>query len=77
MKSPLEGLGLPYQRPELKASFNLYLDYLLYSLADPEFEAKLEADRHQRQQYLQAVKRIEEEELATWRCILSAFLHPL
>ncbi|EIE26346.1 hypothetical protein COCSUDRAFT_64448 [Coccomyxa subellipsoidea C-169] len=67
VKSPLEGLGLPYQRPELKASFNLYLDYLLYSLADPEFEAKLEADRHQRQQYLQAVKRIEEEELATWR----------
>jgi len=65
--SPLEGLGLPYQRPELKDSFFVYLDYLLYSLADPDFQDKLEADQTKRREYLRAVKRIEEEELATWR----------
>ena len=66
MGSPLQGLGL-LQRPELRASFDLYLDYMLYSLADPDFEAKLETDQRQRREYLTAVKRIEEEELATWR----------
>ncbi|CAL8466622.1 g6158 [Coccomyxa elongata] len=67
VSSPLEGLGLTFQRPDLRASFDLYLDYLLYSLADRDFEAKLDADQRQRREYLAAVKRIEEEELATWR----------
>lgn len=71
--SPLQSLGL-YQRPELRQSFELYLDYLLYLLADPEFEAKLEADPRQRREYLAAVKRIEEEELATWRWVIHATL---
>lgn len=69
MGSPLERLGLSLQRPELRASFDLFLDYLLYSLADQEFEAKLDADQRQRREYLAAVKRIEEEELARWRCV--------
>lgn len=69
VSSPLLGLGLPYQRPELKESFSLYLDYLVYCLADPDYEAKVDADRQQRRAYLPAVKKIEEEELATWRCI--------
>lgn len=68
MGRPLEGLGLLH-RPELRESFDLYLDYLLYSLADPDLEAKLEADQHQRRLYLVAVKRVEEEELARWRWV--------
>ncbi|KAK9916753.1 hypothetical protein WJX75_006571 [Coccomyxa subellipsoidea] len=67
ISSPLVGLGLPYQRPELKESFSLYLDYLVYCLADPDYEAKVDADEQQRRAYLPAVKKIEEEELATWR----------
>ena len=69
MTSPLAGLGLsrPFRTPELEECFHLYLDYLLFSLADPEFEAKVEASPSQRQQYRAALRRVEEGELARWR----------
>jgi hypothetical protein len=53
----------------LEESFRLYLDYLLYTLVDPEFDDSLAAKPEDKQQYMRAVHKIEREELATWRCL--------
>lgn len=70
--SPLKELDL--YRPDLKHFYQLYLDYLVYSLVEPGFEEKLpEKDRDM---YLRAIRKIEGEELASWRCACHNYCWP-
>ena len=68
LTSPLAGVELPFVHADLEESFHQYLDYLLFSLADPDYPAKVATDARQQRLYMRAVRRVEEGELAHWRC---------
>ena len=67
--SPLAGFELPFVHADLEECFHQYLDYLLFSLADPGYPEKVAADARQHRLYTRAIRRVEEDELAHWRCV--------
>ena len=65
--SPLALAGLIGVRPGLDDCFNIYVDYLLESIVEPDFLDLIKDDRKASEHFSYAIHKIEVDELARWR----------